>query len=60
MGRKPMGEQPLPLQPRTVKGTDSGLWWDFKLESIRQHRTVGDCLNEAMADWLKKRRDGKE
>lgn len=52
MGRPSMGEQPLPRQGWSVKGMDKALTTELRLQSIREGRTVGECLNEAIGAWL--------
>lgn len=56
MGRPSMGEQPLPRQGWSVKGTNRALTQELRLQAIREGRTVGACLNEAILNWLTKPR----
>lgn len=56
MGRQPLGEQPLPRQGWSVKGADRDLTQELRLQAIREHRNVGDCLNEAISAWLESRK----
>jgi len=55
-----MGEQPLPRQGWTVKGASRATTQRIRIAAIRQGRTVGQVVNEALATWLAQEEEERE
>lgn len=38
----------------SVRGVDVDLWLQLRMRALRVGRTAGDCLSEAIREWLEK------
>ncbi len=39
---------------------NKAIYSKFKMKAMEENRNVGDALNQAMADWLKKQEESEE
>ncbi len=46
--------------PSHIRGLDPKLYRQFRIEALRRGKTIGELLNELLAQWLTSQTAGEE